>query len=302
MSTIAEEDRGTYIARKTAFNISATERVKAYLLAPKGDGPFPAIVALHDHGAHFSIGKEKVIRPFGESAEQLADATDWTNKYYGGRFIGDALAECGYVVFATDALFWGDRGRFGGVEYEDQQALGANMLQLGLSWAGKIVWDDLRSAEFVQGLPFVAPDLIGCLGLSMGSHRSWSLNAATDIVKCGAAICWMGDTATLTQPDNNQTKGQSAFSMIVPGLRNALDYPDVASIACPKPMLFFNGSEDALFPVPGVDASFAKMRKVWESQQAGDRLITKLWPVPHEFNAAMQDEAFAWLDSVLMNR
>ncbi|MCC6154980.1 MAG: hypothetical protein IT367_14540, partial [Candidatus Hydrogenedentes bacterium] len=139
-SEIAQQDRGTYIAHKLAFNISADERVKAYLLVPKGDGPFPAIVALHDHGAHFSIGKEKVVRPFGESDECLADASEWTNKYYGARFIGDALAERGYVVFATDALFWGDRGRFGGVKYEDQQALGANMMHLGLSWAGKIVW------------------------------------------------------------------------------------------------------------------------------------------------------------------
>lgn len=296
---LAQEDRGAYVARKIAFNISADERIKAYLLVPKGDGPFPAIIALHDHGAHFSIGKEKVVRPFDETGERLADAQDWTNKYYGGRYIGDALAERGYVVFATDALFWGDRGRFGGVKYEDQQALGANMLMLGLSWSGKITWDDVRSAEFVQGLPYVNPDHIGCLGLSMGSHRTWSLCAATDIVKCGAAICWMGDTPTLTAPGNNQTKGQSAFSMLIPGLRNELDYPDVASIACPKPMLFFNGTQDALFPVPGVEASYAKMRAAWSSQGADDRLVTKLWPVPHEFNAAMQDEVFTWLDGVL---
>lgn len=299
VAKLAQEDRGAYVAHKIALNISADERIKAYLLVPKGEGPFPAIVALHDHGAHFSIGKEKVVRPFGEPDERLADAQDWTNKYYGARFIGDALAERGYVVFATDALFWGDRGRFGGVKYEDQQALGANMQMLGLSWSGKITWDDVRSAEFVQGLPYVDPDRIGCLGLSMGSHRTWSLCAATDIVTCGAAICWMGDTPTLTQPGNNQTKGQSAFSMLIPGLRNDLDYPDVASIACPKPMLFFNGTEDALFPVPGVEASYAKMHAVWSAQGAGEKLITKLWPVPHEFNATMQDEAFTWLDGIL---
>ena len=293
---IGEEDRGAYVARKLAINLSADERVKVYLLLPKGEGPFPALVALHDHGAHFSIGKEKVVRPFVEPEERVADAVDWVTQYYGGNFIGDEMAKRGYVVFATDALFWGDRGRFGGVLYEDQQALGANMLQLGQSWAGTIVWDDIRSAEYVQSLPQVDPDRIGCMGLSMGSHRTWSLAAATDIIKAGAAICWMGDTPTLMSPGNNQTVGYSSMSMIHPGIREVLDYPDVASIACPKPMLFFNGTEDGLFPVPGVEASYVKMHGVWGSQGVDDRLVTKLWPVPHEFNAAMQAEAFDWLD------
>ncbi len=295
-AVVAVEDRGTYIAQKIAFNISAYSRIPAYVLIPKGEGPFPAIVALHDHGAHFSIGKEKVIRPFDESDERIADAQQWVEKYYGNRFIGDELAKRGYVVFAMDALFWGDRGRKEGVEYTAQQLMAANMLQLGLSWAGTIVWDDMRSTEFVAGLSQVDPDRIGAVGLSMGSNRTWHLAAATDRIKAGAAICWMGTTEVLMAPGNNQTTGQSAFSMLHPGLRNQLDYPHVASIACPKPMLFFNGSEDGLFPIPGVEAAYAIMHEVWESQGAGDCLHTKIWPVPHLFNREMQDEAFEWLD------
>ncbi len=295
-AVIAVEDRGAYEARKIAFNVNADCRIKAYLLVPKGNGPFPGMIALHDHGAHFSIGKEKVVRPFGEPQAVLDDATAWVNECYGGRWIGDELAKRGYVVLAIDVLYWGDRGRMEGVDYEDQQAVGANMLHLGYSWAGYNVWDDIRSAEFLQGLPEVDPDRIACVGLSMGANRTWHLAAATDIVKAGAAICWMGDTATLAEEGNNQTTGYSAYSMIHPGLRNALDYPDVAAIACPKPMLFFNGSQDGLFPVPGVEAAYARMRDVWESQDVAGRLYCRLWDVPHEFNAAMQEDAFAWLD------
>jgi dienelactone hydrolase len=296
---LAVEDRGDYEARKLAFNLSADSRVEAYLLVPKAPGPHPAILALHDHGAHFTIGKEKVVKPFGVTPEKLQDAQDWVNQCYGGTWIGDELARRGYVVFATDALFWGDRGRFEGPDHAEQQALAANMLQLGMSWAGNIVYDDIRSAEFVQSLPEVDPGRIGCVGLSMGAHRTWSLCAATDIVKCGAAICWMGDTPTLMAEGNNQTTGQSAFSMLLPGIRNLLDYPDVASIACPKPMLFFNGTEDPLFPVPGVEASYTKMQGVWARRGVPEKLITKLWPVPHVFNTEMQAEAFAFLDKSL---
>ncbi len=296
---IGREDRGTYEARRVVFNISADSRVLAYLLVPKGDGPFPALLALHDHGAHFSIGKEKVVRPFDEPKERVADAMKWSRECYGGRFIGDELAKRGYVVFATDALFWSDRGRKEGVAYPAQQQLAANMFQLGMSWAGTIVWDDIRSAEFIATLPEVDPERIGAMGLSMGSNRTWHVAAATDRIAAGAAICWLSTTESLMSPGNNQTTGQSAFSMTHPGLRNHLDYPDVASIACPKPMLFYNGEKDGLFPVDGVRDSYAKMHAVWESQDAGDKLVTKIWPVPHVFNKEMQREAFDWLDKYL---
>ena len=132
---LATEDRDSYQARKLSLNISADNRVGAYLLVPKGPGPFPAVVALHDHGAHFSIGKEKVVKPFGVSDERMADAKDWVNKFYGSQWFGDRLAERGYVVLATDVLFWGDRGRRKGSN-RGTTAPGANMLQLGVSWAG----------------------------------------------------------------------------------------------------------------------------------------------------------------------
>ena len=82
-------------------------------------------------------------------------------------------------------------------------------------------------------------------------------------------------------------------------LFNYLDYPDVVSIACPKPMLLYNGEQDTLFPVPAVREAYAKIREVWESQKAGEHLKTKLWNVPHEFNLEMQEEAFEWLDQQL---
>jgi dienelactone hydrolase len=298
-ATLGEEDRGAYVARKIVFSPSAEYRVPAYLLVPKGRGPFPAVIALHDHGAHFSIGKEKVVRPFGVDGAVERDAREWVDKYYGGRFLGDALAEKGYVVLAIDALFWGERGRKEGVEYEAQQQLAANLLQLGMTWLGVISWDDVRSAEFLACQPEVDPGRIGAVGLSMGSHRTWMLNALSDRVAAGAAICWMGTTDVMMAPGNNQTRGQSAFAMMAPGLRRWLDYPAVAALAAPKPMLFYNGDQDALFPVEGVEKAWYIMRDAWKEAGAGDKLETRMWPVPHEFNREMQDAAFAWLERQL---
>jgi hypothetical protein len=290
---INEEDRGTYIARKIELNITGDSRVLAYMLVPKGKGPFPAVLLLHDHGARFDIGKEKVIKPFDCPPEKLASAEEWVNTCYGGRFIGDELAKRGYVCFATDMLNWSDRGGGG---YEGQQALASNLLHLGTSFAGTIAYEDLRSAEFLAAQPEVDPKRVAAMGLSMGSFRTWQVAALSDRISAGVAICWMATVKGLMVPGNNQTGGQSAFTMTHPGLRSYLDYPDVASIACPKPMLFYNGLRDGLFPVPCVKDAYEKMHKVWESQGAGDKLATKLWDVPHCFSREMQDEAFAWLE------
>jgi len=43
-------------------------------------------------------------------------------------------------------------------------------------------------------------------------------------------------------PGDNHTITTGAFTMIHPGLARYLDLPDVASIACPKPMMFISGS------------------------------------------------------------
>lgn len=281
MKVIATEKRKGYEAQKIVFNVSEYSRVPAYLLVPEGKGPFPAVLLLHDHGAHFTIGKEKMVRPFGVSEIVMKDADNWAVGCYDGQYVGDYLAENGYVVLALDALFWGERGRKEYARYGSQQALSANLLQMGMSWGGLIAWDDIRSAEFLASLPQVDKEKVATMGFSMGAHRAWMTMAATDAVKAGAAVCWMNTTDSLMTMTNNQNKGGSAYAMLVPNIRRYMDYPHVASIACPKPMLFTNGKKDKLFPVEGVEAAYDTMRKVWDSQGAGEHLQTKLYDLPH---------------------
>ena len=95
---IDSEDRGTYIARKVVFNVTGYSRVLALMLVPKSPGPHPAVLLLHDHGAYFKLGKEKVIRPFNVSPEVIDNANKFTKLCYGDRFIGDELGKTGICV------------------------------------------------------------------------------------------------------------------------------------------------------------------------------------------------------------
>ena len=299
MKIIDSEQRKGYKALKIEFNISKWSRVLAYLLIPNGEGIFPSIVMLHDHGAHFLIGKEKMVRPFNVDEEIMSDADSWVLKCYDGRYVGDYFAMNGYVVLSVDALFWGDRGCREGIDYDRQQALASNFMQMGASWGAYINMDDMRSVDFLASLPFVDKERIGCLGFSMGAYRSWMLSSMTDMVKVSASVCWMNTTDYLMTVDNNQNKGGSAYSMLLPRIRKYFDYPHVASIACPKPSLFFNGSQDKLFPVQGVSDAYSQMKEVWNSVGASGKLVTKMWNEKHFFNKEMQDEVLYFFNKWL---
>ena len=310
MEVLGEVQRDGYKAQKIAFNINAYSRITAYLLIPDGKGPFPTVNALHDHGAHLFIGKEKMIRPFFTQEEQdapekqalcqeiLDDADAWARQLYDNQYVGDYLARHGYVVFSADAPMWGERGRKEGVDRNKYDLIAGNMMMLGRDLSAFMTYDDISSTEFLASLPMVDAKRIGCVGCSMGAYRSWMLSALSDRIKAGASICWMITTdAQLTRRFGRKENG--GFANCIPGLRQYLDYPHIASLACPKPMLFINGTKDKLFPVPGVKDAFAEMHQVWKNQGVDNLLDTELWEIPHSCGLKAQEKMLEFLDKNL---
>ena len=89
------------------------------------------------------------------------------------------------------------------------------------------------------------------------------------------------------------------FANCIPALRQYLDYPHIAGIACPKPTLFINGTKDKLFMTPGVEKAFKIMRDIWKSQNAGDCLYTELWPITHSCGVKVQNRILEFLNKHL---
>jgi dienelactone hydrolase len=275
-----EEQREGYKARKIEIRLSRYYTVPAYVLIPDGKGPFPAVNCLHDHGAHLFIGKEKMIRPLAcEDSTVIADAEEWL-KGYEGQFFGDYLAKNGYVVFSADAPMWGERGQMEGPKRDTYDMIAGNMMMYGIDLSAWMTYDDIAGTEYLAQMSEVDASRIGCTGWSMGAYRAWMLSALSDRIKVGTAVCWMVTSDEQLSFKYARTEN-GGFANCYPGLRRWLDYPHVASIACPKPMLFINGSQDKLFPVAGVEKAFKTMHETWESQGAGDKIETELWDMPH---------------------
>lgn len=277
---VYEEQRDGYKARKLELRLSRYYTVPAYVLIPDGKGPFPAVNALHDHGAHLFIGKEKMIRPLAcEDSTVIRDAEQWLAGYE-GQFFGDYLAKNGFVVLSTDAPLWGERGQQEGALRERYDMIAGNMMMYGIDLSAYMTYDDIAATEFLASMPEVDPQRIGCTGWSMGAYRAWMLAALSDRIRAAVPICWMVTTDEQMSFKYKRTEN-GGFANCFPGLRRWLDYPHVASLACPSAMLFINGAQDKLFPVAGVEKAFRIMHDVWDSQHVGDRLVTELWDMPH---------------------
>ena len=299
MKVLAEEQRDGYKARKIEIRLSRYYTVPAYLLIPDGKGPFPAVNALHDHGAHLFIGKEKMIRPLAcEDSLVIADAQQWADQLYEGRFVGDDLARHGYVVFSADAPMWGERGQQEGPKRDRYDMIAGNMMMYGIDLSAYMTYDDIAGTEFLASLPEVDAERIGCMGCSMGGYRAWMLSALSDRIKAGAAVCWMVTTDEQMSFNYSRTEN-GGFANCFPGLRRWLDYPHVASMACPKAMLFINGSQDKLFPVPGVEKAFKVMHDTWKSQGANEKLETELWDIPHSCPVRAQERVLQFFQKNL---
>ncbi len=284
---VAVEKRDGYEARKIRFNVNAYSRITGYLLVPDGDGKHPAVNLLHDHGAHLFIGKEKMIRPILEDSAVTADADAWADNLYGGQYLGDFLARNGYVVFSADAPMWGERGREEGVDRSKYDIIAGNMMMLGRDLSAFMTYDDISGTEMLASLPEVDATRIGCAGCSMGGYRSWMLSALSDRIKAGASICWMV-TTDVQMSTKDRKREYGGFANCIPALRQYLDYPHIASLACPKPMLFINGARDHLFPSDGVEDAFSTMHAVWDSQNASGALETEIWDIPHSCGTEVQ--------------
>jgi dienelactone hydrolase len=310
--TLARVDRGDYIQERVEFNTTPDIRVPAFVLIPKrARFPAPGIVALHDHGGFYFWGKEKLI----EQDDEHPVLTDFKRQYYAGRSIASELARAGYVVVVIDMFYWGERrmlladdpadwrerpraitaeriAAFNRRSSEGEQLLGRTIFAAGFTWAGVMFWDDVRTVDYLRRRPEVDPRRIGCVGLSMGGLRTIHLAALDERIKAAVAVGWMASFPAQLQSKIRNTIGHTK---LVPGLYRDLDYPDVATLAMPTPLLVINGSRDALFDLPGVRASFDKLAACYAKAGVPERVRTRLYDTPHEFNAEMQTEAWAWL-------
>lgn len=311
--TASKETRGDLVREEVAFSVSPGCRAPATVLKRRGlRGKLPALIALHDHGAFYLWGREKLVAKESEHPSLAAHKA----QYYAGRSIAADLAEQGYLVVCMDMFYWGERRllleadppewreRPPGMEESAVRAFNQRSSQMeqlvartihaaGFTWPGVMFHDDMRTVDYLLSRPDVDPERVGCVGLSVGGLRACHLAALDSRIRAAVAVGWMTSFPYQLRSHIVNTIGHS---MVVPGLYGDLDYPDVALLAAPRPLLVINGSRDTLFHPEGVRAAFRRLRAGYRKAGNERALVTRLYDAPHEFNMTMQQEAWRFLD------
>lgn len=339
MTVLASEARDGYECNYIEFSVKGVEdkieRIKAYLLVPEGasrSDKYPAVLMLHDHGARFDIGKEKLVRPLhcmlpeGENDHIYHSAKQWVDMNFDGVFLADSLARQGYVVLVADALYWGERSsvhaqRWSQLTFGNGQSLPAEdrildkksrkdtlkVLKNRVYEGQRHVYDSLMSKNVIWAEKMLRDDAASVKLLKSLPYVDKN-NIGAFGFSMGAHRCWMlaafcDDVkcgvalSWMTTLDREERMKASDYSMAVMPMREKMDFADIGLFLAPKPMLFIGGDEDHLFPEDKVQAAYIKLREHYS--EAPENLLTEFFNGGHHCGKDVQTRIMDYLDSNL---
>ena len=308
---IRRTDRGDHVEEYLTFQTTADLRVPAYVLIPKKAAvPAPGLVVLHCHGGAYVWGKEKVVA----SENEHPALSEFKQRLYEGTSIANEAVRRGYVVVTIDMFYWGERrmlldedppsyrdrqkltaeeiAAFNRRSSQNEQLVARSLMTAGITWPGVMLWDDLRTLDYLASRPEVDRQRLGCVGLSVGGYRSFLLAALDPRIKAAVDVGWMTSFGTNIRRHVLNTVG---LTFHIPGLYRYLDLPDLAALIAPRSVFVINGSKDALFPLEGVQKAFGKIEACFRKAGVPERQRCRLYDAPHQFNREMQAEAWDWL-------
>lgn len=283
-------DKGTHILQRIRYNVEENERVEAYLLLPKKlETKNPAIIAAHQHGDEFYLGKSEVA---GLSKNAM---------YH----YGLELCLRGYVVLCPDHLGFEDRRPEEFVRKENNHVDGSNYEQFlfttrilrGSTLQAKYISDLCRGIDVLESLQYVDKERIGAIGHSLGGQETLWLTWYDPRIKVAVSSCGFSLLNAIIRDGINHNRAMYTF-----GFLNVGDMDDLVADLAPRPFMMTNGSGDPIFPIDGVRAIAEKAEKSYALRGATSNFKSLIFPGPHAFPEPVRLEAYQWLDRVLKGK
>ncbi len=264
----------TFTVENVHFQSRPGLYVTGNLYIPKAlDGPAPAVLYVCGHA---QVRKDGVA--YGSKAHY---------QHHAGWF-----ARHGYVCLIIDTL---QLGEIEGIHH--------GTYRYGMWWwnsrgytpAGVEAWNCVRALDYLQERPEVDPQRLGVTGRSGGGAYSWWIAALDDRIK--AAVPVAGITDLQNHVVDGCVEGHCDCMYVVNTYR--WDYPLVAALVAPRPLLISNTDKDNIFPLDGVVRTHEKVRRIYRLYGVDDKLGLHITEGPHRDTQELRVHAFVWFNRFL---
>ena len=261
-------DRGKYRVERLVFQSLPGLYVTANFYMPTGlSKPSAAVLYLCGHSPS----------PQGNKVSMQNDGPIW-------------FALNGYPCLVLDTLEFGEvRGLHHGTHNLNQWY----WLSLGYTPAGVEVWNAMRALDYLETRPEVDSKRVGVTGISGGGAVTWYTAAADERVAAAVPVC---STFTIgSQSGHWLASGQC--DCIYYHNTYLWDFPTVAALIAPRPLLILSGRRDSIFPPDGYHAVYHRAKRVFDLYPGvGPERIREMDDdVPHSNPSQFHREARQWL-------
>ena len=260
-----------YTRTRVTFATEPGDRIAAWLLTPPGDGPFPAMLCLHQT---VPAGKDEPAGLSGRPSMHYAHD----------------LARRGYVCLAPDYVTMGENDA-------DPYALGY------LSGTMKGIWNHVRAVDLLASLPCLDVGRIGCIGHSLGGHNTLYLGLFEPRLRVFVTSCGFnsfhhykgGDLTGWCSP-RYMPRIETVYGK--DPARMPFDFHEVVAALVPHPVFVNAPLRDANF-LTGVAECVEAARAVYALYGVPDALALVQPGDEHDFPDAVREQAYAWVDAAL---
>ncbi len=205
---------------------------------------------------------------------------------------GAWYARNGYVCLVPDTLL---AGEIPGIH--------AGTRDYGLWWwnsrgytpAGVEAWFGIRALDYLCTRPEVDTNRLGITGHSGGGAYSWTVTALDDRIKVAAPLAGMADVESHIV--DGVIDHHCDCNFFVNYYR--WDFPQMAALAAPRPLLIGGTDRDPLFQLPSTLRIYEKVRHIYGLYGATNRLGLALAPGLHDETPELQLAVMRWFNRYL---
>jgi dienelactone hydrolase len=202
------------------------------------------------------------------------------------------FARNGYACLVIDTLQLGEiEGLHHGTYREGQWWWNSR----GYTPAGVEAWFGIRALDYLCSRPEVDKERIGMTGRSGGGSYTWTVSALDDRVKVAAPVA--GITDLENQVVDGVIEGHCDCMFFLNTYR--WDFPQVAALLAPRPLLIANSDKDSIFPLDGVVRLHREVRRIYELAGKPNQLGLLISDGPHSDTQDLQLPVFRWFNRFL---